>query len=565
MASGSITGSTNNRYITPTIRWSSVTNISGNYSDVTATLYYKKSSQSTAATYGTLSCKLTINGASSSASKTVTLACNNTDVQVLTATVRVYHNNDGSKSITISATGGISGTTFTSTSCSGTVTLDTIPRASSVSAGNMTMGTAANITITPAASGFTHTLTYKFGSATGTIVTKTGSNSVSWTPPLSLASQIPSATSGTLTITCTTYSGDTAIGTSTCTVTLSVPASVVPSISAVAVSEGTAGLASQFGCYVQNKSTLAVAITAAGVYGSAIRSYSTTFQSKSYSGSSFTTSAPTASGTLNLVTTVTDTRGRTATQTTAVTVVAYANPAINGFSAVRCDSNGDEDSDGDYVKLTYDYAVSPVNNRNTAEAKVEYKRSSASAWESTALYQSANYSGSGTVVPATALSADFGWDLRLTVTDYFTSATYTRQILSALYGVDFILDSSGETMGVAFGKAAEHVGRLDSAWPIYAEGSKALTTANVQSGQVSTQIAAGDTYADYSVTFPTAFDSTPRIMLTEWTTTDTQQNVCIPVLKAASATGFSFRIWRQYGTPTTTNPSPAVHWLAVSV
>lgn len=86
----------------------------------------------------------------------------------------------------------------------------------------------------------------------------------------------------------------------------------------------------------------------------------------------------------------------------------------------------------------------------------------------------------------------------------------------------------------------------------------------MESGDLTTQIPAGGNYADYSVTFPTAFAATPRVMLTPWTTTPTQQNVCIPVLTAASATGFSFRVWRQYGAPTT-SAAPSIHWLAVRV
>lgn len=95
---------------------------------------------------------------------------------------------------------------------SGTHTLTTIPRASSVSATAVNLGSATTVSISRASSSFTHTLTYSFGSATGTIATKTSSTSVSWTPPLSLANQIPSATSGTCTITCTTYNGSTSIG-----------------------------------------------------------------------------------------------------------------------------------------------------------------------------------------------------------------------------------------------------------------------------------------------------------------------------------------------------------------
>lgn len=55
---------------------------------------------------------------------------------------------------------------------------------------NVNMGSATKIAISRASSSFTHTLTYKFGSSTGTIVSKTTSTSASWTPAISLANQM---------------------------------------------------------------------------------------------------------------------------------------------------------------------------------------------------------------------------------------------------------------------------------------------------------------------------------------------------------------------------------------
>ena len=109
----------------------------------------------------------------------------------------VNHASDGSKSLAISAVfqirATLSGTYYGTITASANITLDSIPRASNVSAANMTMGSAGTISINRASSAFTHTLTYSFGNTNGTIATKTTASSVSWTPALSLASQIPNA------------------------------------------------------------------------------------------------------------------------------------------------------------------------------------------------------------------------------------------------------------------------------------------------------------------------------------------------------------------------------------
>jgi len=109
-----------------------------------------------------------------------------------------------------------------------TVSLPRIPRTSTVSAPSSgTIGTSTTLSISRQDSSFTHTLKYTFGSTSGTIATKTTSTSVAWTPPMSLCSQISSKASDTCTITCETYSGNTLIGSSTCTMTLAAPKSTV--------------------------------------------------------------------------------------------------------------------------------------------------------------------------------------------------------------------------------------------------------------------------------------------------------------------------------------------------
>ena len=141
----------------------------------------------------------------------------------------------------------LSGTYYESITASANITLDSIARASTVSASNVEMGSATTIAISRASSSFTHTLTYAFGSATGTIATKTISTSVSWTPPLMLAGQIPKAVTGTGTITCTTYNGNTSIGSKTCTLTLTVPASVKPTITSLTAARVDGAVPSTWG------------------------------------------------------------------------------------------------------------------------------------------------------------------------------------------------------------------------------------------------------------------------------------------------------------------------------
>ena len=127
----------------------------------------------------------------------------------------VYHNEDGTANITLTSSvyNGYLGLNQT---FSGTATLPTIPRKSSVTATSTTIGGACSININQKSDTFTHTLRYSFGNLNGTITTGV-KYSYGWTVPNDFYSQIPNAPSGTATIYCDTYNGGTLIGTTSTT------------------------------------------------------------------------------------------------------------------------------------------------------------------------------------------------------------------------------------------------------------------------------------------------------------------------------------------------------------
>ena len=96
-------------------------------------------------------------------------------------------------------------------------TLAVDPAESDISCTSASIGGKPTINISKGSSSFTHTIAYAFGSLSGTIATKTTATTINnWVIPESFYSQIPNAKNGSCVLTCTAYSGDTAIGTSTC-------------------------------------------------------------------------------------------------------------------------------------------------------------------------------------------------------------------------------------------------------------------------------------------------------------------------------------------------------------
>lgn len=430
------------------------------------TLSWSLSSQSVADNYSNISWKLKGSGSASgwvmaggfkAVINGTTVYSTSTDSRiqlyngttVASGTAKINHNSDGTKSFSLSCEAGIYSYAVNCTA-SGTHTLTTIPRASSVSASAVTMGSATTVSISRASSSFTHTLTYKFGNTSGTIATKTSSTSVSWTPPVSLASQIPSAVSGTCTITCTTYNGSTSIGSKTCTLKLTVPSSVVPTIGSLTATRVDGDVPSSWGIYVQSKSKATITISGvAGSYGSTISSYSITGGGYSGTATSLTTGFLNTSGTITFTAKVTDSRGRTsAAKTVSISVIAYSQPKFNSYLTQRCLSGGTLNDEGTYAKATVSYSYASCSSKNTVARSIYYKKSTDTAWTNA---NTAFSSGTAITFGDGNLSSEYSYDIKYTIADQFHSISVYDVVTTAAVVMDF--KAGGK--GVAIGKVSE--------------------------------------------------------------------------------------------------------------
>ena len=412
---------------------------------------------------------VTINGTTYTGPNSVAISINST-ITLASGQTTIYHNTDGTKSFSYSFSQEF-GITFAGSQIgtingSGTGELNTIPRATTPvpHVTSADMGTTLTIYTYRASAEFTHDLEYSFAGGAFTKIQNGVDTVAYWLIPQELANSIPNTTSGTLTIRCTTKKDGTVIGTKTALVTAKVPTTFTPSITSVTHAEAAVGLPTGIGAYVQSKSKVAVNINAVGIYGSTIKSYSSTFLGKTYTGANFTTDTLTMGGTLSIVTTVTDSRGRTATQTTNLTSLSYAPPQITTLHVARYNSSGVADPDGVYARIQLAYSVTPLNNKNTASAKVQYKKSTDTNW--IPLYTRTNLSLVETLMPAgTTFSTDYQWDFKVDLTDAFSSAspaTYTAMIPSGAV----IFDIKADGKGVAFFKTSTKDGvDIDGALP----------------------------------------------------------------------------------------------------
>ncbi|HFI0329896.1 TPA: DUF859 family phage minor structural protein [Streptococcus suis] len=401
-------------------------------------------------------------------------------------TTTVSHNPDGAKTVSASASFNPNNGLHGAVSVSGSLKLPTIPRASSVSIGTTTIGSAVTLTVTRASTSFTHTLRYAWGNTSGTIATGVGT-SASWTPPMSLCDAIPSSTSGNGTIYVDTYSGSTKIGTKSIPFTASVPSSVKPTFASATLTDLTSSTASLItgNTFVEILSDIKVTWNgASGAYGSTITGYKAEIVNKNLTvntnGGSF--GPLNFDGSYTIRTSVLDSRGRWSdTKDYAIVLLNYHAPGLS-FQVKRGGTNMDK------VVVVRNGMVAPLTVGTTQKNTMTLAFSVAPLGSTTF---TADTGGGGTWTTLSTLTnneatlngtyaPNKSWIVRGVLSDKFLSSTFETVVSteSAIYHYD-----KDGRFGV--GKVVDSTipaGSLDVKANIYAGGKQiqqhALTQSN---------------------------------------------------------------------------------------
>ena len=317
-----------------------------------------------------------------------------------------------------------------------------------------------------ASDSFTHTLTYSFGSATGTIVSNTDQAAVTgFTFPESLSGQIPESESAPCTITCETFSNGTSLGTREVTITLMAPTAWVPAITSGYPACSPANNALGSAVYPATITGVSVAVACAAVHDAVIRSITVRFQGKTktktytaqspFSGSdTIVTDACTGSGTYGLDVTVIDSRGRsTQASQIHITVSEYTFPDVD-LTVIRvAGSTGDTANEtGDYMHIVLAGEAANVGSNAAVSAALKYKISGGSDVD---LSQSVSLSGRAASYESStniAVSNSLTCTVEASLTDLAGNTTIVTQILPVGFKtVDFLAGGRG----IAFGTTAK--------------------------------------------------------------------------------------------------------------
>ena len=381
----------------------------------------------------------------------------------------VGHDGNGNKTVTISFKVDINAGGYGSATVNLSIPLPTIARASTIGNVTGTLGSTMTLNINRKNSSFTHNLKYEFGSLSGTIATGVGT-SVSWTPPLSLATAMPNRTSDWGQIVLETYSGSTKIGQTNCILTLNVPDSVKPTLGSITLTDSNAtvkNLLNTANTFAQVMSNIQVTFNnASGAYGSTISSYRAEIVGKNQSTNSNNglLGMMNFNGTVTIRATVTDSRGRTSNAVDVqATVINYFTPQIS-FTLQRSGSSSTT------VTVTRNARIAPltVGGKQKNKMIISFKYKEHSATDYTTDTGSAggtwttidNLTNSGANLAAT-FSTLKTYDIIGKIEDAFTS----YEFLATVGTEKFPLAIKSDRLGL--GKIPEKANIVDSTWEFY--------------------------------------------------------------------------------------------------
>lgn len=240
---------------------------------------------------------------------------------------------------------------------------------------------------------------------------------------------------------------------STLTKTFTVSSGIVPTATVtLSDAEGHLGV---YGKYIQGKSKLNVSITAAGVYGSTIKLYKTTFDGKTYTSEEFTSDFITGKDTLDVQIVVTDSRGRTCTINKSIEVYEYLPPKVLSISAKRCQQNNVNLIGDKYLGVLFQVSATSLDGQNIVAYELDYKKTTEDSYATVSLN---DYTNLYEVEGHTIFAADNdAYNIILRITDAFG---FVEKKINGP-SISVLISKLKYNLGLALGKLAELVGVLD--------------------------------------------------------------------------------------------------------
>lgn len=329
---------------------------------------------------------------------------------------------------------------------SGVQTAKTLGYSFITSVTDTVLGNAPTVTWTPLDDTFTFKVGYSIGSWswTSSMISPASTSEQtfnSYTLAVAdIAPQITDAKTGIMTCSLETFLADgTSIGVATKTFTVTVPATVLPSIDSIVLAEGEQ---SGFNVYVKTLSSVEATVTASGIYGSTISLITMQVEGALYTATSGVAESVifNTSGTLPVLITATDSRGYQVSETRNITVYDFFTPS----------ATMDVDVYDTTITVTVSGEIAPVNNLNQKRLVITRVRLSDQATQTYTVNPLSSYSFTETWTQTLADASTSTYEYTAVVYDTLNSITMVER--TGIVTLSLLGGGGGAAM---FGRAME--------------------------------------------------------------------------------------------------------------
>lgn len=329
---------------------------------------------------------------------------------------------------------------------SGVQTAKTLGYSFITSVTDTVLGNAPTVTWTPLDDTFTFKVGYSIGSWSWTSAMISPASTSEQTfnsytlAVADIAPQITDAKTGSMTCSLETFLADgTSIGVATKTFTVTVPATVLPSIDSITLAEGEQ---SGYGVYVKTLSSVEATVTASGIYGSTIGQITMTVGGALYNAVSGVAESVifNTSGTLPVVITATDSRGYQVSETRNITVYDFFTPS----------ATMDVDVYDTTITVTVTGEIAPVNNLNQKRLVITRVRLSDQATQTYTVNPLSSYSFTETWTQTLSDASTSTYEYTAVVYDTLNSVTMVDR--TGIVTLSLLGGGGGASL---FGRAAD--------------------------------------------------------------------------------------------------------------
>lgn len=329
---------------------------------------------------------------------------------------------------------------------SGVQTAKTLGYSFITSVTDTVLGNAPTVTWTPLDDTFTFKVGYSIGSWswTSAMISPASTSEQtfnSYTLAIAdVAPQITDSKTGMMTCSLETFLADgTSIGVATKTFTVTVPATVLPSIDSIVLAEGEQ---SGFNVYVKTLSSVEATVTASGIYGSTISLITMQVEGALYTATSGVAESVifNTSGTLPVLITATDSRGYQVSETRNITVYDFFKPS----------ATMDVDVYDTTITVTVSGEIAPVNNLNQKRLVITRVRLSDQATQTYTVNPLSSYSFTETWTQTLADASTSTYEYTAVVYDTLNSITMVER--TGIVTLSLLGGGGGAAM---FGRATE--------------------------------------------------------------------------------------------------------------